>query len=74
MLDEMADFIAAEVGAGAPSGVLGEMVKHAWHTFSGGAHGYVWPDNVPGDFISTFGVVVPVAHWAFDVTVKRTHR
>jgi hypothetical protein len=34
----------------------------------------VWPDNVPGDFISTFGVVVPVTHWAFDVTVKRTHR
>lgn len=73
VLDEMADFIAREVGSRERGSVMPEAVKHAWHTFSGGAHGYVWPDNVPGDFITTLGVVVPVAHWAFDIAVKRTH-
>ncbi|HEX7134430.1 MAG TPA: hypothetical protein VF228_17790, partial [Iamia sp.] len=73
VLDEMAEFIAQEVGAREQGRVMSDSVTHAWHTFSGGAHGYVWPDNVPGDFIATFGVVVPVAHWAFDIAVTRTH-
>jgi hypothetical protein len=77
VLDEMAKSIAEEVAAGdpdndLPAGVLSESVTHAWHTFSGGAHGYVWPDSVTGDFIASFGAVVPVAHWAMDLAVRRT--
>ncbi|HEX5367603.1 MAG TPA: hypothetical protein VFW63_13170 [Acidimicrobiales bacterium] len=75
VLDEMARGIA-EVAAryvnNDEAGALGESVRHAWHTFSGGAHGYVWPDSVPGDFIFSLGVVVPVAHWAVDLAVRRT--
>jgi hypothetical protein len=77
ILDEMARGIAAEVAArdtdnDVQAEALGESVMHAWHTFSGGAHGYVWPDSVPGDFISSLGVVVPVAHWAVDLALRRT--
>lgn len=76
VLGEMAELVAAAVADSLASdvevGVMGEAVEHAWHMFSGGAHGYVWPDNMPGDLISSFGVVVPVAHWAMDLAVKRT--
>lgn len=75
VLDEMAKHIAGVVQRESNDvevGVVGEIVQHVWHTFSGGAHGYVWPDNLPGDIVTSLGVVVPVAHWAMDLAVRRT--
>lgn len=76
ILDQMADYIAIGIrekfGSGSDSAVLKEMVKHSWHTYSGASHGYVWPDNVPGDLVSSLGGIVPVAHLAFDIAVRRT--
>lgn len=76
VLREMAKLISAALTdrftSDAGGDAMGEALEHAWHMFSGGAHGYVWPDNMPGDFISSFGLVVPVAHVAMDLAVKRT--
>lgn len=78
VLDDMAELVSAAVAKrpenDVEAGVMEEGVKLAWHMFSGGAHGYVWPDNIPVDLISLLGFVVPVAHWAMDLSVRRTRQ
>lgn len=79
VLQEMADVIGrrlAKAGMPAPMEVMTESISWIWHAYSGVAHGYGWPQQVfgygqaPGDFIADFGIVVPVAHVAFDDTLR----
>ncbi|WP_368679964.1 hypothetical protein R1X32_01080 (plasmid) [Rhodococcus opacus] len=76
MLEQMATIIGKAVNIGYPElepGIESEAVASIWHRYSGVAHGYAWPEQVDvGDFITDFGMVVPVAHTAFDLALKRS--
>lgn len=58
--------------------VLAEHITWIWHAYSGAAHGFGWPrllpgtDSMAGNFVADLGLVVPVAHLAFDVTIRRS--
>lgn len=70
-LREMAQLIASKV-ANHPEletepGALSEAIQLIWHTYSGSVHGFGWPKPIERDFVADFGIVVSIAHFAFDV-------
>lgn len=74
MLEQMATVIGQSVARHNPdldAGIVTEAVASIWHRYSGAVHGYAWPEGCDGDFVSDFGIVVPVVHTAFDLAFKR---
>ncbi|WP_152530466.1 hypothetical protein [Rhodococcus sp. JG-3] len=50
--------------------ILVESLEWIWHSASGSAHAYGWPRVAGGDFVSDFGMVVPVVHIAMEAAVR----
>jgi hypothetical protein len=57
---------------------LAELMTWIFQVYSGVTHGFAWPrlvpgtDSMPGLFVPEFYMVTCVAHFAFDVTLRRT--
>ncbi|MBB4854548.1 hypothetical protein HNP40_001935 [Mycobacteroides chelonae] len=56
----------------ADKAVLTESVIQVWNTYSGAAHAYFWPQQVPGDLVTDLGMVMPIVQLGFDVTRSGT--
>ncbi|MDN3461059.1 hypothetical protein [Rhodococcus sp. APC 3903] len=71
MAEETAQQVARDDPNAPSPEILSEALAWAWHSSSGTAHAYAWPRIAGGDFVSDFGMIVPVAHIAFDAAVRR---
>ncbi|OZE77368.1 hypothetical protein CH305_19385 [Rhodococcus sp. 15-649-2-2] len=71
MAEEAGKQTVAKLGGEAPEPlVLVESLEWIWHSASGSAHAYGWPRIAGGDFVSDFGMVVPVVHIAMEAAVR----
>lgn len=72
---EMSEVVARKLSGkeieNEPPSLITEALVWIWHSGSGAAHAYGWPRLAGGDFVSDFGMVVPVAHIALDSAVRR---
>lgn len=78
MLLVMAKVIVEALAAEGHEQVLTEHVTWLFNVYSGVAHGFGWPrlipgsESMPGHFIADLTQVVSIAHFAFDMTARRT--
>lgn len=84
--ERFGDFFLVPEGGSNAAGVRGtaelatvekEHVRWMFHVYSGVAHGFAWPQlvpgtqSLPGHFISEFTTAASVAHLAADITLRR---
>lgn len=77
---EVLDRVAITIGAGVEkrfpemdATVMSEATIQLWNTYSGAAHAYFWPQQVPGDLIADLGIAMSIVQLGFDAARQCTH-